>query len=117
MRYHKIKGVDLSTCTAEAKIAYNFASMRCGRYLPLYNKAETAAEKQQIIYLLTNSIIDELRYNIISGIYKIKVDIDGVQCCLNYGLDEYMKQSTWHGKILTSYEEIGAIFKSQYLEA
>lgn len=117
MKYHKIKGVDLSTCTVEAKIAYNYASIRCDRYLPLYNKSETAAEKKQIIFLLTNLIIDELRYNIINGICKHNVDIDGVQCCLNYGLDEYMKQSTWHGKILTSYEEIGAIFKSQYLEA
>lgn len=98
MKFHKIRGVEKSVCTAEQKIAYNFAFadrewiLRSGTTLDEY-----------MIYtahrLLHNEKISK-RY-----------DIDAIQHCLRQGIVEYCKSKEI---ILTSYEQIGKVFPSLY---
>jgi len=54
MKYHKIRGVDKSTCTAEQKIAYNMAWYIWNdcRYPGLYRPlaAQLCRKKQKVRY-------------------------------------------------------------------
>lgn len=99
MKYHKIKGIDKSICTAEQKIAYNLAFankdfvMRAGYDVP------TAAHK--IVELYQNG------YDYKPG----KYDIDAIFSALLAGLKDYCE----HPFIATDYETIGKAFPALYL--
>lgn len=43
---------------------------------------------------------------------KVKYNVDAIFCCLNAGLEEYISKKC---PIFTNYEDIGKIFKSNYL--
>ena len=71
MKCHKIKGIDLKTCTAEQKIAYNYAFMwvDCGKKIFNSNSPESVKSEglQNIISCIVKNMerngTDE-RYNI-----------------------------------------------------
>ena len=99
MKYHKIKGVDKSICTAEQKIAYNLSFayreyvIRAGYDVP------TAAHK--IVELYKNG------YGHKPGEY----DIDAIFSALLAGLKNYCQ----HPFIATDFETIGKAFPALYL--
>lgn len=99
MKYHKIRNVDLTVCTAEQKIAYNLAWQY--RDYVLSGKFSSYAEAAQEL----------------SNIYKRtekkpgQYDIDSIFCALNAGLEEYCKRPF----IACSYSEVGKAFPAHYL--
>lgn len=99
MKYHKIKGVDKSVCTAEQKIAYNLAFayreyvMRAGY--------DTATAANKIVELYKSS------YDYKPG----KYDLDAIFSALLAGLKGYCK----HPFIATDFETIGKTFPALYL--
>ena len=106
MKVHKIRNVEKSECFAEQKIAYNYAfSWRS--QLEQIEKADipefVKSEKRQYI-------ID----CVIRGIKEQKIDkkynIDAVIHCFRNGINEYLKGYS----ILTSYKDIGNIFRCSY---
>ena len=104
MKYHKIKGVPLDVCTAESKIAYNLAFANKDFIKGLIQSGKIYCWPQ------ANHKLIDLYKNGYS--YKPnKYDIDAIFCCLNAGLEEYIKRPF----IASTYEEIGNCFKSLYL--
>lgn len=110
MKYHKIRNVSLNVCTAEAKIAYNAAFLDYEDILTAYNKCTTGIQRSDII-LEGVKLIMKRRILSNENICK-KYNIDAIECCLRAGLCEYLL-TKYH--ILSTYEEIGSIFKSLYL--
>ena len=110
MKYHKIKNVPLEVCTAEAKIAYNGAFLDYREILEVYNKCTCNFQRADIIREGVQLIMNRrILHNV--EICK-KYNIDAIQSCLNIGLENYLNEK-YH--ILSSYKEIGQIFKSAYL--
>ena len=107
LKYHKIYNVDLQVCTAESKLAYNYAHNYSDIFLPSFKKAYTGIQKDEIIRESINFIM-----GVLSDDVKQKYNIDAIFCCLNYGLQDYYQDNA---PIYTSYEKIGQIFKSCYL--
>ena len=104
MKYHKIRNVPLSVCTAEQKVAYNLA-WAWGRTLADGGCFSTWPEiARKLCELYT------MGYDYTPG----KYDIDAIFCALNAGLENY-----YHAKyhILGSYEEIGRMFPANYLKS
>lgn len=99
MKYHKIKGVGKSICTAEQKIAYNLSFA----YIDYIKRAgydvPTAAHK--LVELYQNG------YDYIPG----KYDIDAIFSALLAGLKNYCNRPF----IAADYETIGKAFPALYL--
>lgn len=112
MRYHKIRNVDLTTCTAEQMVAYNFAFML--RDLKFY-----AEYKTQVIQLHKSNIIGEAVQFASKWLcdekerFEKKVDIDATICALRAGLENYFNRDY---SIIASYAEIGQTFPALYLK-
>ncbi len=98
MKFHKIRGVAKSVCTAEQKIAYNCA---WSNYDMIMRQGLTVDE-----YIASATRILQANENIIK-----KYDIDAIIHCLRQGIVNYCKSSN---RILTSYEEVGKMFPSLY---
>lgn len=98
MKFHKIRGIEKSVCTAEQKIAYNFASadydwvMRSN--MKLWHYLENVASRIKA---------DEKMMG--------KYDIDAIIHCMRNGFINFCKTKC---HILTSYKEIGEMFPSLY---
>ena len=110
MKYHKIRGVDLSTCTAEQKLAYNIAFSIYGD--PRYNwsanasrAAIDAAEQKAIADYLTIWTRDHASA-------AAKYNTDAIFCALRAGLHDYLFGS-YH--IFCGYAQIGKAFPAHYL--
>lgn len=107
IKYHKIPKVDKAVCTAEQKIAYNFAFADCDCLLRLVEdgKIRNAAEAVNTIFRLHDMETICSKY-----------DIDGVFSALMAGIEQYMKNyAARHDFLFTSYEEIGKAFPALYL--
>lgn len=97
MTFHKIRGIEKTICTAEQKIAYNYASAD-------YDWAmRSDMELWQYLDNVANRIKADEKMK--------KYDIDAIIHCLRNGFIDFCK-SKYH--ILTSYEEIGNMFPSLY---
>lgn len=109
MKYHKIRGVDLSVCTAEQKIAYNLAFSHTARFRDNYNALPTAAAKAQAVRDITGKLIEWYRagYSYKPG----KYDEDAIFSALLAGLDGYLVRPFIAG----SYGDIGNAFPALYL--
>ena len=109
MKYHKIKNVEKSTCTAEQKIAYNcaFLIFEDCRYNWLGNRDKA---RSVLEYHEHNAIREQLERLKEKG---CKYDIDAIQCALNAGLHDYIFGAE---HILNSYEDIGKAFPANYLD-
>lgn len=110
MKYHKIKNVPLSVCTAEQKIAYNLAFSWHEITKKNYNKMPCAFQKNEVIYHFIRTMIEcyKSAYDYKPG----KYDIDAIFCALNAGFEKYINSDY---SILNSYEEIGKMFPAYYL--
>lgn len=98
MKFHKIRGIEKSICTAEQKIAYNYA------FSDYVWVTKSNMELRQYLDNVASRIkADEKIMN--------KYDIDAIIHCLRNGFVNYCK-AKYH--ILPSYEEIGKMFPSLY---
>lgn len=111
MKYHKIRNVDKSVCTAEQKIAYNAAFYHTFNYRETWKKTKDnysrIAQKDFIweaVHWCMKMIMND------AEICK-KYDIDAIQAALNAGMENYFNGCS----ILSSYEEIGKTFPALYL--
>ena len=107
MKYHKIINIPLSVCTAEQKLAYNFACMYYNEIKAAYDKCTCNFQKSDIIHQGVDYILNRLSEQV-----KNRYNVDAIQCCLQSGLETYLN-CKYH--IIASYEEIGKIFPALYL--
>lgn len=115
MKYHKIRNVPLEVCTAEAKIAYNLASSLPDNYRYTYRERAHLYSAIAVSEFISEAMNMCLNRWIKSRSYQEnpnKYNIDAIQCCLRFGLEEYFKNDS---AILWTYKEVGEIFKSLYL--
>ena len=105
MKYHKIKNIPLTICTAEQKIAYNLACSNYRNYIDTYNKMPMQFQKDAIIHRAINDMIKLYGNN-------NKYNIDAIASCLRAGFENYIN-GKYH--ILSSYEDIGRMFPAYYL--
>lgn len=106
MKVHKIRNVEKSECFAEQKIAYNYAFS----WRSQLEQIEKANVAESVKSAKRQNIID----CVVRGIKEQKIDekynIDAIIHCFRNGMEEYLKGFS----ILTSYKEIGNIFKCSY---
>ena len=107
MQYHKIRNVPLDVCTAEQKIAYNLAFSHGNAFMNAYHNAPDGVTRGNV-WIECRDFCMKLYSYTDSG----KYDIDAIFSALNAGLPEYLDRKM---PILASYEEIGRIFKANYL--
>ena len=96
MTFRKIPNVEKDICTAEQKIAYNFAL----RYRDF--------DGQKELFDLLRVVAAEIKRN---EKMMQRYDIDSIIHCLRNGYIDYRKN---YPAILTDYETIGKIFYSLY---
>ena len=96
MRFRKIAGIEKSICTAEQKIAYNFAFR--------YREFDGSKELCQLLAVVSADIKsnDKIMRN---------YDIDSIVHCLRNGYVEYRKN---YPAFIMDYETIGKVFYSLY---
>ena len=110
MKYHKIKNIPLTVCTAEQKIAYNLSFAYYYNVLKEYNRLPMQFQKSELVYTSVRKMLDLYR---MGRDYKPgKYNEDAIFCALNAGFENYLK-AKYH--ILSSYKEIGAMFPANYL--
>lgn len=102
MKYHKIRGIDISVCSAEQKIAYNLVSAHYDCVLNGNFHAWPEAS-HFLVKLYTQG------YDYKPG----KYDIDAIFCAINAGIESFCKKPF----IATSYDQIGKAFPAHYLNA
>ena len=106
MKVHKIRNVEKSECFAEQKIAYNYAFS--------WRSQLEQIEKANIPEFVKSEKRQHIINCVIRGIKEQKIDkkynIDAVIHCFRNGINEYLKGYS----ILTSYKDIGNIFKCSY---
>ena len=112
MKYHKIPRVDKSVCTAEQKIAYNYAETYCYEYRKTWKESAHkyfGFQRKEFIAEAVAWCMKLMKNN-----KKIveKYDLDAIQSALNAGMENYFNGA--YG-ILGSYEEIGETFPALYL--
>lgn len=98
MKFHKIIGVEKTVCTAEQKIAYNYA----------FQDYDWVMRSDMELWQYLDSVAKRIKEN--EKIMR-KYDIDAIIHCLRQGFINYCKSDI---KILTSYAEIGKMFPSLY---
>ena len=104
MKYHKISNVDINTCTAEQKIAYNMAFRADVSYGDAFRKLDTAIAKDEAVHDIIRHMFDQYhagydykagRYNLLAGasidrgsenIYGQYMYEEGKYVDCNYGL-------------------------------
>lgn len=96
MTFKKIPNIEKEICTAEQKIAYNFAF----RYRDF--------DGQKELFDLLQVVIAEIKSN--EKMMK-RYDIDSIIHCLRNGYIDYRKN---YPAIITDYKTIGKIFYSLY---
>ena len=110
MKYHKIRGVGKTVCTAEQKIAYNIAG-RLVSYKTNFdrvNAVNPGAARSDCVQLAHEGL---KHYRMAYDYTPEKFDEDAIFSALNAGLYDYLAKPF----IATSYEQIGAAFPALYL--
>lgn len=106
MKMHKIRGVDKEICTAEQKIAYNYAFRYRNIMERIRDSDTTAMAKEESYQQVVDWVIRGVKDN---GIDK-KYNIDAIVHCFRNGIKNYLNRFS----IITSYEEIGKTFECLY---
>lgn len=109
LKYHKIRNVEKSVCTAEQMVAYNAAWRICERFDARRQWKNESAEvsgmaRVDYIMQLVRHCMKEISYD--SKIME-KYDADAIESALRNGMKNYLESKK---AIFTSYEEIGKIF-------
>lgn len=109
MKYHKISGVELKTCTAEQKIAYNLAFNAHISFGDAFNNLDSGIAKAEAVIKIRDRMMNQYRlgYNYKHGRY----DEDAIQSALHAGLRNYLEKPF----IANDYESIGKAFPAHYL--
>ena len=106
LKCKKIRGIDKSVCTAEQKIAYNFAF----RYADLGKKVLNADAPKFVkadgYFQIEQMVLQEVKGNVKLN----KLNIDAIQIAFRQGFKEYCKKPF----IALSYSQIGDCFKIPY---
>ena len=106
MKMHKIRNIDKSVCTAEQKIAYNYAFMWRKTLKKIHDSDAMQVVKHQAYQDVINSVIRGIKEQSIDKRYNI----DAIVHCFRNGIENYINGYS----ILTSYEEIGKTFSCLY---
>lgn len=102
----KINGIEKSVCTAEQKIAYNYAFSWRDAYIRRAKEATTAIQKdeamQDIINFVTSDILrrDDMK----------KYNVDSIVVAFRRGFPAYVKDFF----IASDYAKIGNVFSIPY---
>ena len=99
MKFHKIRNVEKSVCTAEQKIAYNFA----------FADYSWAMRSDMELWQYLDSVTKRI-YESHPEIVK-RYDVDAIIHCLRNGFINYCKSKN---HVMGSYDEIGKMFPSLY---
>ena len=99
MKFHKIKGIEKLVCTAEQKIAYNFA----------FADYDWVMRSDMELWQYLDSVIKRIK-ECHPKMMK-RYNIDAIIHCLRNGFINYCKTKHY---ILSTYEEIGKMFPSLY---
>ena len=88
MKCHKIRGIDLKICTAEQKIAYNYAFMwvDCGK--KIFNSNSPESVKSEELQNIIKSIIKSIKQNGTDKTYNI----DAIITAFRNGFRGYCKR-------------------------
>lgn len=106
MKCHKIKGIDLKICTAEQKIAYNYAFMwvDCGK--KIFNSNSPESVKSEELQNIINSVIESIKRSGTDRTYNI----DAIITAFRSGFRGYCNNFF----IASDYETIGEAFPIPY---
>jgi hypothetical protein len=108
MKCKKIKGIEKSVCTAEQKIAYNYAFQwyDIGKKI-LNDENTTEANKSESMHYIEDCIIKSIKK------YEIdkKYNIDAIMVAFRQGFKDYCKNFF----IANDYETIGKYFTIPYV--
>lgn len=106
MKMRKIPGVDKSICTCEQKIAYNYAFNWREQIVKIFNSEAPEFVKAEAKHELCTFVLESLKRN---GTNK-RYNIDAIIHCFRVGMEDYAKGVS----ILSTYKEIGEMFKCLY---
>ncbi len=106
LKCKKIRGVEKSICTAEQKIAYNYAFANYINYDDEYKACTTEMTKSEILMQIRDCAIKDMTRREDMK----KYNIDAVFVALNNGLKPYFDKFF----IASDYSLIGEIFKVPY---
>ena len=109
MKYHKIHGVALETCTKEQKIAYNIAFRLHISAGDKYHKAANTVPAFVLDRMKNELLRDGLRMWQIDG--DPRLDVDAIFSALRAGLHDYLMRPF----VASSYEQVGKAFPANYL--
>ena len=109
MKYHKIRGVDMETCTAEQKIAYEMAFRAHISFGDAFNKLDSGFAKTEAVIKIRDCMMKQYRdgYNYKPG----RFNEDAIQSALHAGMRDYLEKPF----IAYNYESIGKAFPAHYL--
>lgn len=110
MKYHKIRNIPLTVCTAEQKIAYNLAFSNGHIFKKEFDRMPCAFQKNGVVTAAVKFCMKIWDNNENAS----KYDIDSIFCALNAGMEDYIKNNC---PIYASYEDIGMAFPAHYLNA
>lgn len=109
LKYHKIRNVEKSVCTAEQMIAYNMAFRAHISFGDRFRKLESSIAKDDAYHEIINCMFRQYRngYDYKPG----KFNEDAIQAALNAGLRSYLENPF----IAQDYESVGKAFPANYL--
>ena len=111
MKYHKIKGLPLTVCTAEQKIAYNIAFRLHISYQETFNTIKTTSPFD-VPFIIRELIERGLKEYQNSFDYKPnQYNLDAIFSALYAGLEKYLTFPF----IAKDFEQIGKAFPARYL--
>ena len=109
MKYHKIRNIPLTVCTAEQKIAYNLAFSNSHIFKKEFDRMPCAFQKSEVAAAAVRFCMKQWGYSESVN----KYDIDAIFSALNAGMEDYIKNNC---PIFASYENIGKAFPVYYLK-
>jgi len=96
MKLHKISKVSIRVCSAEQKIAYNYALAHCDFLKRVFDKSTTAEKVAELMKIF------RWGYSYKQG----KYNEDAIEKALMNGIEAYLQKPF----IATDYEQIGQAF-------
>ena len=110
MKYHKIKNVPLDVCTAEQKIAYNYAFSFRDQINRQISTCKSELQRSDVFTYYVFFVQDLIKNN--DQIIK-RYNIDAIICAFRAGIRGYINLPG--AGIFTSYSDIGTCFPAAYL--
>lgn len=109
MKYHKIRGVAMETCSAEQKAAYNLAFRLHISHGEKYKKIAASCPRFVLAEAEDQLLTDAVKQWKRDG--DPRLDIDAVFSALRAGLHNYLLRPF----IASDYEKIGKAFPAKYM--